>query len=278
VFAEFVDATGAENLPVVPTPPLPNSLVGRTWAWLETVTPEATIGANDPTRYTVDFQADGTAAIKADCNTVLATYTTDGQSLTITPGPTTLVACPEDSQADQFIQQLSNAAVYFFQGDELFIDQFASAGTMRFVSLAATSSGPADESAGGTPPTGPAGQTFRVVSFGPAGAETPVITGTQITALFDTEQQLVSGSSGCNTYTGSLNTATGAFAIGPLASTMMACAEPAGIMEQETAFLAALGGATSFAWSVAADAVTTNGTINYTLADGTSGVINLVSP
>jgi heat shock protein HslJ len=279
VFAEFVDATNADDLPVVPTPPLPNSLVGRTWAWLETVTPEETIGANDPTRYTIDFQADGTAAIQADCNRVIAAYTTDGQSITITPGPTTLAACPEDSQADQFIQQLSNAAVYFFQGDELFIDQFASAGTMRFVSLAATSSGPADESTSeGTVTTGPTGQTFRVVSFGPAGAETPVIEGTQITALFDTDQQLVSGSSGCNTYTGSLNTATGAFAIGPLASTMMACSEPEGIMEQEAAFLAALGSATAFQWSADANTNTITGTINYTLSDGTNGVINLVAP
>lgn len=271
VFGEFVDATGAENLPVVPTPPLPNSLVGRTWLWLGTTTPVAEIGVNDPNRYAIDFLDDGTAAIRADCNRVIASYTTDGQSITITPGPSTLAACPADSQADVFIQQLSNAAVFFFQADELFIDQFASAGTMRFVSNAAVS-GPAPEG------TGPTERPFRVVSFGPAGAETPVIGGTEISIQFDEAAGRVSGFSGCNTFSGALNTQAGEFSMGPFASTLMACAEPAGVMEQEAAILAALSGAIGFEWAVAPNSFITNGTISYTLADGSAGLITLVSP
>ena len=269
--AEFIDAAGAE-LPVMAAPALPDSLVGRTWAWLETTTPEETIGAADPARYTVDFLADGTAAIQADCNRVVAAYTTDGQSITITPGPSTLAACPDDSQADVFLSQLSNAATFFFRNDELFIDQFASAGTMRFVSLAAVSgpvTGPVD---------GPSGRTFRVVSFGPTGAEQMVIEGTEITALFDEAGGTVSGTAGCNSYSGDLRTPSGAFSIGPLASTAMACVEPAGIMEQEAAFLAALSAATSYQWEAAPNTTTVFGVVNYTLADGTNGVINLVSP
>jgi len=271
VFAQFVDATGAENLPVVPTPPLPDTLVGRTWLWLGTTTPTQQIGVNDPNRYAIDFLDDGTAAIQADCNRVVATYTTDGQSITITPGAATLVACEEGSQGDLFVQQLSNAAIFFFQAGELFIDQAASAGTMRFVSNAAVS-GPAPEG------SGPTDLPFRVVSFGPVGAETPVIEGTEISVEFDPAAGQISGFSGCNTYTGSLNTQDGAFGVGPLASTVMACAEPAGVMEQEAAFLAALAGATSFQWATAPNTFITNGTINYTLADGTDGVMTLVSP
>jgi len=270
--AEFIDAADAADLPVMAAPALPDSLVGRTCAWLETTTPEETIGAADPARYTIDFLADGTAAIQADCNHVVAAYTTDGQNITITPGPSTLAACPDDSQADVFLSQLSNAAVFFFRNDELFIDQFASAGTLRFVSPAAV---------GGSvsgPVAGPSGRTFRVVSFGQSGSEQMVIEGTELTALFDEAGGTVSGAAGCNSYSGALRTPAGAFSIGPLASTAMACVEPAGIMEQEAAFLAALAHATSYQWEAAPNTTTVYGVVNYTLADGTSGVINLVSP
>ncbi len=108
------------------------SLTGTVWQWVETVTPIETITAADPTRYTIAFLEDGTAAIGADCNRVVATYTVADSALTIVPGPSTLAACPADSQATVFVTSLSSAAVYFFQDGHLFIDQFASAGTMKF--------------------------------------------------------------------------------------------------------------------------------------------------
>ncbi len=61
----------------------------------------------------------------------------------------------------------------------------------------------------------------------------------------------------------------------------MACESPAGIMEQETAFLAALQGVNGYRWTqqvVNGANVITSGQLNYTLADGTTGVINLVTP
>ncbi|MGR3636275.1 MAG: YbaY family lipoprotein [Shimia sp.] len=48
----------------------------------------------------------------------------------------------------------------------------------------------------------------------------------------------VSGSSGCNRFTGSVDLSGGGFAFGPLASTRMAC--PGALSEQETQFFAAL--------------------------------------
>lgn len=112
------------------------SLSGTLWQWVETVTPVETITAADPTRYTIAFLEDGTAAIGADCNRVVATYTVADSALTIVPGPSTLAACPADSQATVFVTSLSSAAVYFFQDGHLFIDQFASAGTMKFAPAA----------------------------------------------------------------------------------------------------------------------------------------------
>ncbi len=44
-----------------------------------------------------------------------ATYTTDGSSMTITLGVTTLMACPEGSLAELYMQQLSSTTEYSFE-------------------------------------------------------------------------------------------------------------------------------------------------------------------
>ncbi|HEX5015942.1 MAG TPA: META domain-containing protein, partial [Candidatus Limnocylindrales bacterium] len=62
----------------------------------------------------------------ADCNNVAGTYDTDDPAasagrLTITPGPTTLVACPEGSLGDLFVIGLSKAFSYSIENDALTI-------------------------------------------------------------------------------------------------------------------------------------------------------------
>jgi putative lipoprotein len=70
--------------------------------------------------------------------------------------------------------------------------------------------------------------------------------GTEVKALFENGQ--VSGSAGCNSYSGTYVTTTvdgmNKIRIGPLASTMMMCEEA--VMDQEIAYLAALQSATSY--------------------------------
>ena len=126
------------------TTPTEMTLTGNVWQWVETTTPTETITVADPTRYTITFNEDGTAVIGADCNQVMATYTVADSALTIVPGATTLAMCPPDSQAGPFVVGLGAAAVYFFQDGHLYIDQFASAGTMKFAPA-----GAADTEAGG---------------------------------------------------------------------------------------------------------------------------------
>ena len=274
VAAAFVDAVNADNLPTVTTPALPSTLVGRTWQWTGTIAGTQTLTVADPSRYTITFAADGTASIKADCNMVTAQYTVAGSSLSIIPGASTMAMCPEDSQDQLFVQQLSAAATHFFQGDELFISQLGGGGTMRF--MPAGAGGVTVAPPGNTVTGGASGLPFRVVSFGPAGAEQPVVAGTTLTVTFDEAALGVSGNSGCNSFAGSLIPQNGFFTVGPLASTMMACAT-AGVMEQEAAFLAALQGTTGYRWTQTANAIT-SGQLTYTLVDGTSGVINLATP
>jgi uncharacterized lipoprotein YbaY len=65
-----------------------------------------------------------------------------------------------------------------------------------------------------------------------------VLPGTQITAKFKDNQ--VSGSSGCNTYSGSFERSTTNLTVGPLSVSQMTCTTPEGVMEQETQYLGLL--------------------------------------
>jgi heat shock protein HslJ len=110
-----------------------------------------------------------------------------------------------------------------------------------------------------TPPTeepGPAteapqdagltGQVWYLESYLDAqGAMTALLPGSQVTAEFSPDGR-VGGSSGCNSYSGGYEVDGDQIKFGPLASTMMACMEPAGLMDQEAAYLQNLGQAASF--------------------------------
>ncbi len=108
--------------------------IDKTWQWTGFSDPvNGSQESPQPERYELVLNADGTANIKADCNTVNTTYTLDGSNIMINPlGATTLVACPPDSLADQYLQYLSFARIFFFDGDDMLFDLMADGGTMRF--------------------------------------------------------------------------------------------------------------------------------------------------
>lgn len=275
--ARFVEAVNVEDVPVVAAPASQPALQNVTWQWVSFTTPVEMLIVNDPGRYTIRFNADGTAGVRADCNTMRATYTTNGSSITILPGPMTLMACPDDSLDQRFLGALGNAVIYFFLEGDLFMDTVADGGTMRFIAQRAGDSG-----ASVTPPEADepvaeaAGAAFQVVSFGPFGAVQPLLAGTTITAVFSETE--VSGTAGCNNYNGPINRVSDFFTVGPIASTMMLCDEP--IMQQEQAYLAALGSLIGYQWRsevVNGTQVATAGQLFYSV-DGVNGVINLVIP
>jgi heat shock protein HslJ len=71
-----------------------------------------------------------------------------------------------------------------------------------------------------------------------------VLQGTRLTTAFSQDQ--VSGSGGCNTYSGPYRVDEDSLRIGPLTTSQMLCSDPEGIMEQERAFLADLQSAASY--------------------------------
>ena len=110
-----------------------NQLVGKTWYLAEiqymddtSKTPE------DPAQYTVEFLADGSLNIKADCNNASGTYALNGSSLSIVLGPMTLAACPPESLSDEFVNNLGIATAYLFEGNDLFIATQMDGAVMKF--------------------------------------------------------------------------------------------------------------------------------------------------
>jgi heat shock protein HslJ len=69
-------------------------------------------------------------------------------------------------------------------------------------------------------------------------AGSDVLPGTTITVKFATDE--VSGSAGCNTYGGSYTASEDSLGLSGVYATEMGCLEPAGILEQEQAYLTAL--------------------------------------
>jgi uncharacterized protein YraI/heat shock protein HslJ len=91
------------------------ALTGAVWEWTTSQNGDQIVPVNNPSRYQVTFNVDGSLAIKADCNMVQATYTVgEGNSMTIQLGASTLAACPPDSNADAFMAQLGLTATYGF--------------------------------------------------------------------------------------------------------------------------------------------------------------------
>lgn len=81
--------------------------------------------------------------------------------------------------------------------------------------------------------------SWRLVSMGATASPTVPPQTTELTTNFEGDR--ISGSGGCNRFTGTYQTESNKLSIGALASTRMACEES--MMNQETKYLTALQGA-----------------------------------
>jgi heat shock protein HslJ len=111
------------------------SIVGVTWEWVESLySDDTSVTVDDPSKYTLLLQPDGSAALQVDCNMGGGSYTLDGSQLTLNVAVMTRVACPEGTLSEVFMRDLSAAATYVMDGEDLVINLFADAGNMRFQS------------------------------------------------------------------------------------------------------------------------------------------------
>ena len=177
--------------------------------------------------------ADGTVSGSAGCNNYFAPYTVDGDALTIGPGGSTMMAClaPIMTQEQSYLANLGAVTRYAIVGDELRLFDGGAQPLLTFTVRAST---------------GLTGTTWEAIGVNNGrGGVTSLIIGSEITAVFDDEGNM-GGSGGCNTYGAGYEVDGETITIGPARSTLMACAEPDGVMEQEQAYFQALANATVF--------------------------------
>ena len=205
-----------------------SDLAGTSWALAELGGEALPEGVT----VTATFGEDGTLSGSGGCNRYNTTYVVAGTSLTISPQiAATMMMCPDaQMQVEQaYFAALAEVESFDMTADALVLTNAGGEPVMAFTAES----------------QGLAGTSWIVTSYnnGNQGVVS-VVADTELTATFDAEGN-VSGSAGCNNYTGSYQTDGDQISIGPLAMTMMMCPDEA-VMQQETQFLAALESAATY--------------------------------
>jgi heat shock protein HslJ len=167
--------------------------------------------------------AGGTVAGSSGCNVYNGPAVVTGSTIKVGTLAGTLIACqgPAADVEKAYLANLGNAASFTATADGLTMFDAAGKATLVYAAGAAN----------------PLIGEWNVTGYNNGkGAVTSPTAGSTLTATFTAD--MVSGSSGCNTYTGGYKIDGLSVTIGPLASTKMACEQP--LMNQETAFLTAL--------------------------------------
>jgi heat shock protein HslJ len=211
-----------------PADPAPLSLSDTVWI-LATLNGQTALSG---TVVTLAF-ADGKITGTDGCNRYAASYTVSGTKLTVSKDMiTTQMACPAPimQQAAAYTTALTQAATYKNDGLQLAL---LDAGGKTLAAFTAQS-----KTLGGT--------SWTVTGYNNGKqAVVSVAVGSKLTAGFSVDGQ-VSGSAGCNKYTAAYQTSGQSITIGPAGSTRMMCADPAGVMEQESLYLKALQTAATY--------------------------------
>lgn len=171
--------------------------------------------------------AHGKLSGSTGCNTFGGTYEQSGSSLSITLGPSTLIGCPPplDEQEQAVLAALPKTASFTVDDGSLTLLDADGATLLEY-----------DRAE----PVSLTGQAWQVTGINNGKqAVASVITGSEVTATFGADGT-ITGSAGCNTYSAAYTLDGDVLAVKPPASTRMFCDSPAGVMEQETAFLHAL--------------------------------------
>jgi heat shock protein HslJ len=194
---------------------------------------QAVVSVAAGTELTANFGADGKLSGSAGCNNYTASYQTEGSKISIGLAASTRKACEPAvmDQEQQYLAALSTAATYRIDGNKLELRTADGALAASFTKAPASSDA--------LP-----GSAWIVVDYNNGkGGVVSTMAGTDLTANFGTDGML-SGNSGCNTYSASYKIDGNKISIGPAATTRMAC-EPA-VMDQEQQYLAALSTAATY--------------------------------
>jgi heat shock protein HslJ len=181
---------------------------------------------------TATFTTAGKLSGFSGCNQYSGTYTASGSSIRVSDKlASTQMACRASLMLQEraYLRALTSARTYSVKSGTLTLS------SSRGIRLATF--GVQSESLAGT--------KWDVVAYNNGKqAVDSVDEATKLTAAFTKDH--VSGFAGCNDYDATVTTAAPKITVGPIASTRKACSEPAGVMEQEAAYLAALQSAATY--------------------------------
>jgi heat shock protein HslJ len=99
---------------------------------------QGTTTVSDPSKFTVEFGANGEAFFQLDCNRGKGTWKSkaaaggDSGSLTFGPIATTMMMCPQPSLDQQVSKALGNIRGYLFKDDQLHLSQLADGGILNW--------------------------------------------------------------------------------------------------------------------------------------------------
>jgi heat shock protein HslJ len=207
------------------------TLEGVTWTLASYVADGATNDLPADADIDATFQAtDSVVSGSSGCNRYSGPYSASGSKLTFGALATTQMACEDSTNALEriYLANLGAAQTYTANAEGLTIFDASGVAILTYVVAKPGELG---------------GVTWHAtgINNGRGGVES-VAAGTDPTAVFD-PAGTVSGDAGCNRFNGPAVVDGTSIAIGPLASTKMACADPAAAA-QETAYLVALEAAT----------------------------------
>jgi heat shock protein HslJ len=234
VSADFVLATNAEDVPVLQGPPLAPPTATPVPPTATPVPPTAT-PAPQPTATPsaeIFFGADRTTINQGECAT-LNWSVQNVQAVWVYPLGANYAAFPQTGQGSQVV---CPATTTTYEMRVRLRD-----GTTQFRQVTINVNVPPPP-----PVTNPlSGTRWDVVNYNDGSGIVTLIAGTAATMDFGADGR-VTGSSGCNTFQAGYSVNGNAISITAPASTSLFCAEPAGLMDQEARFLAALQSAAAF--------------------------------
>ena len=208
-------------------------LEGVTWTLSDKTDLGVPLGDVDVTARFLAGQVGGTSG----CNQYRGTYVLNGDQLTINPNvASTLIACPAPQSAVEaaYLKVLPTVASYAITDTTLSLSNAAGKVVLVYDHIAGEQILAGD---------------WQVTALRTPTAISSPVPGSTLTMSFKDGQ--VSGSSGCNTYSGSYTVNGDELTFGPTATTRKACADQA-VTDQETAFLAALEATASFSGTTSA--------------------------
>ncbi|MCB0181966.1 MAG: META domain-containing protein [Anaerolineae bacterium] len=201
------------------------ALAGTAWELESIGGPDDLVPVLPDTRLSLNYFVERYAGY-GGCNWFLGVYGTDGSSLRMQTPAATTIYCESEGVVQQeatYMTALVNVTEFKMEDGKLAAYTVEDQRLLTFK--------PAE--------TVPFEGTTWELKLGWSGERwTPVVPLSTVTAQFEGDQ--MSGSGGCNNYSASIEKEGEQLTIGTVTGTEMACTDPDGVMEQETAYFSQL--------------------------------------